>query len=186
MGIDIGKNSFHVVGLDRRGAMCCGGNRNAAHRLTPMPNRDGSLCRRTSPERKLQSLGHDARLMRLPRRGSHRRGGAAADDEIRRREDRGATRPASAAPSARAGGRPAHRRRQPDLRLPAGAWDAVRQGPRFLAWPRRWLVRMRLDGAFRFGWKCPFSAAASWACASPWLRTRLPPTANAAPTADRP
>jgi Tfp pilus assembly PilM family ATPase len=23
IGIDIGKNSFHVVGLDNRGAMCC-------------------------------------------------------------------------------------------------------------------------------------------------------------------
>jgi hypothetical protein len=23
MAIDIGKNSFHVVGLDRRGAICC-------------------------------------------------------------------------------------------------------------------------------------------------------------------
>src|SRR6267154_2728901 len=54
-GIDIGKNSFHVIGLDKRGAIvlrqkwsrgqveaCVG-----AHHLS----------------RKLQALGHDARLM---------------------------------------------------------------------------------------------------------------------------
>jgi len=54
-GIDIGKNSFHVVGLDGRGAIVlrqkwsCGQieTRLGACRV---PDRHGSLCRRASPE----------------------------------------------------------------------------------------------------------------------------------------
>jgi hypothetical protein len=41
----------------------------------------------------------------------------AADDDIRRNQDRRAARPAGAASAARAAGRPAHRRRQPDSRF---------------------------------------------------------------------
>ena len=30
IGIDIGKNAFHLVGQDRRGSMCCGRSGRAA------------------------------------------------------------------------------------------------------------------------------------------------------------
>jgi transposase len=66
MGIDIGKNSFHVVGLDQRGAIVLRQkwtqpSRSAARRNATVPDRHGGLCRRPSPEP--QALGHDARLM---------------------------------------------------------------------------------------------------------------------------
>ena len=58
IGIDIGKNSFHVVGQDLRAAPswnCAakvvawpGGS--AARQYTGLPDRHGSLRRRTSPE----------------------------------------------------------------------------------------------------------------------------------------
>src|SRR5215468_1834878 len=56
MGIDIGKNSFHVVGLDRRGAIVLRQKWSRSQievRLAAMPavpDRHGGLCRRTSPE----------------------------------------------------------------------------------------------------------------------------------------
>jgi hypothetical protein len=37
MGIDIGKNSFHVVGLDQRGAMCCGRSGHGARSKRGLP-----------------------------------------------------------------------------------------------------------------------------------------------------
>ena len=56
IGIDIGKNSFHVVGHDARGVIVLrqkvvawpGGS--AARQYTALPDRHGSLRRRTSPE----------------------------------------------------------------------------------------------------------------------------------------
>ena len=54
MGIDIGKNSFHIVGLDRRGAIVLrqkwSRGQVEARLANIVPDRDGSLCRRTSPE----------------------------------------------------------------------------------------------------------------------------------------
>ena len=69
MGIDIGKNSFHVVGLDRRGAIVL--RQKWSHgqveaRLVAMPP---SLIGMEACvgahhlSRKLQGYGHDARLM---------------------------------------------------------------------------------------------------------------------------
>jgi hypothetical protein len=38
MGIDIDKNSFHVIGLDRRGASCCGRSAHAARSRHGLPS----------------------------------------------------------------------------------------------------------------------------------------------------
>ena len=63
IGIDIGKNSFHVVGRDARGAIVLrqkvvawpsGG---AARQCTALPDRHGSLRRRTSPEPQTRIAG---------------------------------------------------------------------------------------------------------------------------------
>ena len=69
MGIDIGKNSFHVVGLDQRGAI----RRAPAMDAQPDPSpagehvtlldRHGGLCRAPHLSHRLHLLGHDARLM---------------------------------------------------------------------------------------------------------------------------
>ena len=52
MDIDIGKNSFHVVGLDKRGAIVLRQkwSRGQVEANATVPDRDGSLCWRTSPE----------------------------------------------------------------------------------------------------------------------------------------
>jgi transposase len=68
IGIDIGKNSFHVVDLDGRGAVALRqkwSRGQAEARLANMPPcliRHGGL-RRRAPSRRLRLLGHDARLM---------------------------------------------------------------------------------------------------------------------------
>jgi transposase len=60
IGIDIGKNSFHVVGLDRRGAIVLRQKGVAwpswgtACELAAVPHRHGSLCRGASSEPKAQ------------------------------------------------------------------------------------------------------------------------------------
>jgi len=61
IGIDIGKNLFHVVGHDARGAIVAAKvvawpSGSATRQYTALPDRNGSL-------RKLASLGHDAGLM---------------------------------------------------------------------------------------------------------------------------
>src|SRR5713101_8965102 len=71
IGIDIGKNSFHVVGLDDRSGnraaaeMVTGPGGNTARQHAALPDRDGGLRRGTSSHisRKLKGLSHDARLM---------------------------------------------------------------------------------------------------------------------------
>src|ERR1700757_1726581 len=69
MGIDIGKNSFHVVGLDQRGAIVLRQKWSRSQveaRLAAMtPCLIGmEACVGAPPlSRKLQALGHDARLM---------------------------------------------------------------------------------------------------------------------------
>jgi len=56
IGIDIGKNSFHVVGHDARGAIVLrqkwsrGQVEARLANYTALPDRHGSLRRRTSPE----------------------------------------------------------------------------------------------------------------------------------------
>ena len=107
MGIDIGKNSFHVVGLDQRGAIVLRQKWSRGQAEARLANIPPCLIGMEACvgahhlSRKLQAHGHDARLMpakyvsrvferaekRFSRRGSDCRGGAAADDEIRRHQD---------------------------------------------------------------------------------------------------
>jgi transposase len=65
IGIDIGKNSFHVVGHARRhraaAKVVAWPSGSAARHYTALPDRHGSLRRRTSPEPQTR-IGHDARL----------------------------------------------------------------------------------------------------------------------------
>ena len=69
VGIDIGKNSFHVVGLDQRGAIVLRQEWSRSRvdtticQYAAVPSRHGGLWRRTSLSRKLKAFGHDARLM---------------------------------------------------------------------------------------------------------------------------
>jgi len=68
IGIDIGKNSFHVVGLDRRGAIALRQKWSRGQvetRLVNLPCLIGmeACVGAHHLSRKLTSLGHDARLM---------------------------------------------------------------------------------------------------------------------------
>ena len=120
IGIDIGKNSFHVVGLDESWR-----NRAASEvvawpggstlcQYAAVPDRHGGLRRCASSQSQAQGAwarcAADAGEVRatlfqgteerLPRRGGDRRGGAAADDEVRGDQDRRSARPAGAASGA--------------------------------------------------------------------------------------
>ncbi len=140
MGIDIGEKLVPVVGLDRHGAIVLRQKwlrGQVEARLAHMPAcliGMEACVGAHHLSRKLQSHGHDARLMlakyvrpyegaeeRLPRCGSDRRGGRAPDDEIRRHQDGGPARLAGAAPGARAVGQPAHPHHQSNSCLPVGA-----------------------------------------------------------------
>src|SRR5438045_8769321 len=69
IGIDIGKNSFHVVGLDRRGAIVLRQKWSRGQVETRLANLSPCLIGMEACvgahhlSRKLTSLGHDARLM---------------------------------------------------------------------------------------------------------------------------
>jgi transposase len=69
VGIDIGKNAFHVVGLDRRGAIILGQRWTRGQIETRLVNMAPCLIGMEACvgshhlSRKLQWLGHDARLM---------------------------------------------------------------------------------------------------------------------------
>jgi transposase len=69
VGIDIGKNSFHVVGLDRRGAIVLRQRRSRGQVASRFANMPPCLIGMEACvgahhlSRKLQVLGHDARLM---------------------------------------------------------------------------------------------------------------------------
>src|SRR5262245_2785351 len=69
VGIDIGKNSFHVVGLDRRGAIVLRQKWSRGHVETRLANMPPCLIGMEACvgahhlSRKLKGLGHDARLM---------------------------------------------------------------------------------------------------------------------------
>ena len=120
VGIDIGKNSFHIVGHDERGAIVLRqkwsrGQVEARFANMPLCLIGMEACVGAHHlSRKLNSLGHDARLMpakyvRPYSKGQKndfrdaeaiRRGGAATDDEVRGDEDRRSAGPAGAAPGA--------------------------------------------------------------------------------------
>jgi transposase len=88
IGIDIGKNTFHLVGLDRNGAIVLRqklSRRQVEARLANMPPCPIGMEACVGAHhlsRQLKAHGHDARLMpstvferaeeRLPRRGSDR------------------------------------------------------------------------------------------------------------------
>jgi transposase len=69
IGIDIGKNSFHVVGLDRRGAIVLRQKWSRGRLETRLANIPPCLIGMEACvgahhlSRRLTSLGHDARLM---------------------------------------------------------------------------------------------------------------------------
>ena len=69
IGIDIGKNSFHVVGLDKRGAIALRQKWSRGQIETRLANMPPCLigmeacCGAHHLSRKLKALGHDARLM---------------------------------------------------------------------------------------------------------------------------
>ena len=88
IGIDIGKNSFHVVGLDGRGAIVLRqkwsrGQVKHACQYVPVPDRHGGLRRCASSQSQAQGAGAGGRvkarrttsvtLRRLPRQYSDRR-----------------------------------------------------------------------------------------------------------------
>ena len=68
IGIDIGKNSFHVVGLDQRGAIVLRQKWSRGQVATRLANIPPCLIGMEACvgahhlSRKLQALGHDARL----------------------------------------------------------------------------------------------------------------------------
>src|SRR6266852_6032470 len=70
IGIDIGKNSFHVVGLDKRGAIVLRQKWSRGQVETRLANMPPCLIGMEACvgahhlSRKLQAHGHDARLMR--------------------------------------------------------------------------------------------------------------------------
>src|SRR5262244_1153471 len=69
IGIDIGKNSFHIVGLDRRGAIVLRQKWSRGHVETRLANMPPCLIGMEACvgahhlSRRLKALGHDARLM---------------------------------------------------------------------------------------------------------------------------
>ena len=123
VGIDIGKNSFHVVGLDERGAIVLRQKWSRGQVEARFSNMPPCLIGMEACvgahhlSRGLQKLGHDARLMparrssllegteeRLPRRRGDCRSGATPDDEVRRDQGRRSAGPSGDAPRARASG----------------------------------------------------------------------------------
>jgi hypothetical protein len=141
IGIDIGKNSFHIVGQNQRGAIVLRQKWSRGQveaRLANLPPcRIGmeACVGAHHLSRTLKALGHDARLMpakvcapvfqrskeRLSRCGSDRRGGTTPNHEVRRNQDGRPARLAGAAPGARAVCRSAHGHHQSDPRLHVGA-----------------------------------------------------------------
>src|ERR1700738_1319979 len=115
VGIDVGKNSFHVVGLDGGGAIVLRqkwSRGQVAARFANMPPCligmeacvGGHHLSRKMPGCAVRSALFERTEERLPRRGGHRRSGATPDDEVRCYQDRRAARPAGVAPRKRAAG----------------------------------------------------------------------------------
>ena len=130
IGIDIGKNSFHVVGHDRRGAIVLRQKWSRGQVEARLANMLPCLIGMEACvgahhlSRKLQLLGHNARLMPAKfvrpyskgQKNDFRDAEAITEavqrptNEVCRHKDRRPARPAGAAPRARALGQPAHRR----------------------------------------------------------------------------
>src|SRR5262245_49643480 len=129
VGIDIGKNSFHVVGLDRRGAIILRqmwSRSQVGQRLANMPPcliGMEACVGAHHLSRRLKALGHDPRLMPAKYVRPYSKGqkndfrdaeaiaeGAAPDHEVRADQDRRAARSAGAASGARTAGVAAHQR----------------------------------------------------------------------------
>jgi hypothetical protein len=127
VGIDIGKNSFHVVGLDEHGAIVLRQKWSRGQMEARFANMPPTLIGMEAClgahhlSRRLQRLGHDARLMaaryvRPYSKGQKNdfrdaeacRSGATSDDEVRGDQDRRSAGPSGDAPRARAAGQPAH------------------------------------------------------------------------------
>src|SRR4030095_5501630 len=124
VGIDIGKNSFHVIGLDRRGAVVLRQRWSRGQVEIRFANMPPCLVGMEACvgahhlSRMLRALGHDARLMPAKYVRPYSKGqkndfrdaeaiagavggvGPAPDDEVRRHQDRRAARSAGAAPRA--------------------------------------------------------------------------------------
>ena len=98
VGIDIGKNSFHVVGLNERGMIVLRQKWSRGQVEARFANMAPCLVGMEACvgahhlSRRLKALGHDALFEgteeRLPGCGGDRRGGATPDDEVRRDQDR--------------------------------------------------------------------------------------------------
>jgi len=55
IGIDIGKNTFHLIGMDRRGEIVLRQKFSREH--AAMPDRDGGLCRGPSSQSEAPGAG---------------------------------------------------------------------------------------------------------------------------------
>ena len=137
LGIDVGKNTFHLVGLDKRGVIVLQQKvtrHQLARRLSNIPHCLVGMeaCSGTHfIARQLAALGHDVRLIpaqyvkpflkgtqeRLPRRRGNRGSGAATDRAVRVDQDAGADGSAGSAPRALASDEAAHGRSQSNPRL---------------------------------------------------------------------
>jgi transposase len=113
VGIDIGKNSFHAIGLDARGAIVLRQKWSRGQVEARFANMPPCLIGMEACvgahhlSRRLKALGHDARLMpaRYVRPYSKGQKNDFRDAEaIRGDEDRRSARPAGSAPGAGAAG----------------------------------------------------------------------------------
>jgi transposase len=140
IGIDIGKNSFHVVGHDKRGAIMLRQTWSRGQVETRLANLPPCLIGMEACvgahhlSRKLRMLGHDARLMPAKyvrpyskgQKNDFRDAEAIAEAVQRPTMEFVATKTteqlAGAPPRARAIGQSAHRHHQSDPRLLVRAW----------------------------------------------------------------
>ena len=149
MGIDIGKNSFHVVGQDSRGAIVLRQKWSRGQVEARLANLSQCLIGMEACvgahhlSRKLQALGHDARLMPAKyvrpyskgEKNDYRDAEAIAEAVQRPTMKFVATKTADQLDlHARATGRSAHRHHQSDPRFPVGARDSGAAG---IAFPAR-------------------------------------------------
>jgi transposase len=154
IGIDIGKNSFHVVGHDERGAIVLRQKWSRGQVEARFANMPPCLVGMEACvgahhlSRKLNSLGHDARLMPAKyvrpyskgQKNDFRDAEAIAEAVQRPTMKFVATKtadqsgPAGAAPGTGAVGQPAHRHHQSNPRLPAGARHCGSPGVTFFTW----------------------------------------------------
>ena len=153
LGIDIGKNTFHLIGLNQRGAIILRqklSRRQLEARLANLPPCLVGMEACVGAHhlsRRLKALGHDARLMparyvRAYLKGNKNdfRDAEAIAEAVQRptmrfvaTKTRRAARSAGVAPGALTPGRRAHGDRQRDPRLPARPRHRRRQGSQPIA-----------------------------------------------------